>query len=81
MLGGYKLGVLTSSHAIISNSLLNSSKGGNLKTARRQLSTCAIKFAPNNKTAHNNLGLVCQELQDLPCVLESYRKGTGNQTR
>ncbi|NJK29726.1 MAG: protein kinase, partial [Acaryochloris sp. SU_5_25] len=35
----------------------------------------AIQFDPNNKTAYNNLGVVCRDLQDLPCVLESFRKG------
>ncbi len=32
----------------------------------------AIKYNPRNDTAYNNLGLVCQQLQDFGCVNNSY---------
>lgn len=35
----------------------------------------AIQLDSTNKTAYNNLGVVCQQLQDVDCVLESYYKG------
>lgn len=34
----------------------------------------AIKYNPQDVDAHNNLALVCQQLQDSPCVINSYKK-------
>ena len=73
LLGGYKLGThLVSRHYF--RLALEQQQQRNFKAARNYYEH-VIKFDPSDKTAHNNLGLVCQELQDLPCVLESYRKG------
>ncbi len=34
----------------------------------------AIKYNPNDVDAYNNLALVCQQLQDSACVIDSYEK-------
>lgn len=47
---------------------------GDLKSARTSYEW-AIRLDGNNKTAYNNLGLVCRGLGDLPCVLENYKRG------
>lgn len=73
LLGGYKLGTYLVSRYYFQLAL-EQQQQRNFKTARNYYEH-VIKFDPSDKTAHNNLGLVCQELQDLPCVLESYRKG------
>lgn len=35
----------------------------------------SIQLDSSNKSAYNNLGVVCQQLEDVDCVLESFYKG------
>lgn len=73
LLGGFKLGThLVSRHYF--RLALEEQQQGDYKVARNYYEH-VIKLDPSDKKAHNNLGLVCQELQDLPCVLENYSKG------
>ncbi|NDJ26093.1 protein kinase [Nostoc sp. B(2019)] len=45
----------------------------NPKIARKNYEQ-AIKYNPKDSSAHNNLALVCQDLQDTKCVTENYEK-------
>ncbi|MGR3277859.1 protein kinase domain-containing protein [Acaryochloris marina NIES-2412] len=70
---GFKLGTqrLSRHYFLLAN---EQQSQGKLAEARGYYEQ-AIQLNSTNKSAYNNLGVVCQQLQDVDCVLESYYKG------
>ncbi len=70
MVGIYKLSVYSISRFYFEQASRNQSR----PQVAKKFYELAIKYNPQDADAFNNLALVCQQLQDSPCVINNYEK-------
>lgn len=71
--------IVIASYRVFNLSLSNyyfnqASRNQELPKVAKKYYELATKFNPQDVAAYNNLALVCQQLQDLKCVIRSYEK-------
>ncbi len=70
MVGIYKLSMYSVSRFYFEQASRNQSR----PQVAKKFYELAIKYNPQDVDAFNNLALVCQQLQDFPCVINNYEK-------